>query len=70
MSNFLLRKDLDFVKTPMGFMYVFLSFRVSVALEWDWPNVLVCNSKSINSAIKISIVLERRRLQQFIEVVR
>ena len=42
----------------------------SVVLDWDWPNVLVSNSKSINGTRKISIVFERGRLQQFIEIVR
>ena len=42
----------------------------SVVLDWDWPNVSVSNSKSNNATIRLSIVLERARLQQFIEVIR
>ena len=42
----------------------------SVVLDWDWPNVLISNSKSINATIRVSIVWERGRLQQIIEVIR
>ena len=42
----------------------------SIVLDWDWPNVLISNSKSINATIRVSIVLERGRLQQIIEVIR
>ena len=58
---------LKMAKSPVFFLQGAVS---SVVLDWDWPNVLASYSKSNDATIKISIVLERGRLHQFIEVIR
>ena len=43
---------------------------VYMLLHGILPNVLICKSKIIDTAMKISTVLERGHLQQSIEVIR
>ena len=56
--------------TTFVYKHLQATHNTHIVLYWNWPNVSVSNSKSINATIRLSIVLERGRLQQIIEVIR